>query len=128
MPSAYDNPLLPLITQIRNDRYTFPRHGPPAHAFSDDFEIISKQPVRRSLQHRYTLSINDALVGGLWQRVRARVQTGEVDAAIGHPGEDLGAVIGFGVGGEDGVAVVATRVGWVRAVERGGRPARRAKD
>ena len=128
MPSAHDDPFLPSIYQISNDRYAFPRHRPPAHAFSDDFEPIAKQPARGFLQHRYTSGINDALSGDLGQRVCAGVQAGKVDAAVWHAGEDLGAVVRFGIGREDGVAVRAARVRWVGTVERGGRPMRRAKD
>lgn len=116
MPGAYDDPLIPCTTQISNDGHALPRDRPPADALPHNFETMAEQSARRFLQHRYASAVNDALVGDLGQRVGARVQAGEVDAAVGHPGEDLGAVVGFGVGGEDGVAVVATRVGWVRAV------------
>lgn len=129
MPSAHNDTLLPLIAQISNDRHALPRHRPPADALPDDLEIVPEQLPRRPLQHRDTPAVDDALVGGPGQRVGARVQAGEVDAAVGHAGEELGAVVGLGVGGEDGVAVVAAaRVGWVRAVQGGGRPARRAED
>lgn len=128
MPRAHDDAFLPLPTQLRNDRHPPPRHRPPTHALPDDREIIAQQPARRLPQHGDAVGIDGALAGDRGQGVGARVEAGEVDAAVGHAGEDLGAVVGVGVGGEDGVAVGAARGGGVGAVEGGGRPVRRAED
>lgn len=56
-------------------------------------------------------------MGEFRQRISAGVQTGEVDAAVGQAGEDLRAVVCFGVGCENGVASVKTCVGGVGVVE-----------
>ena len=87
--------------------------------------------MRRLLQHRYTLRVDDALIRRLGQRVRARVQPGEVDAAVGHAGEDFGTVVQFGIGGEDGVAFLlflatTAHVQGIGGIEWRGRPVRRA--
>ena len=134
MPRAHNHPGSALLgLQLGKDGHPLPRHGPPAHPFPHDLKVPPDQLFRRPPEDPHARRVDGALVGDEGQRVRGGVEAGEVDAAVGQAGEDLGAVVGFGVGGEDGVAFLvaaaaARPVEGIRFVECGRRPVRRADD
>ena len=73
MPRANHDSLLPPALQISDNRHSTPRHRPPTDTHLQNLHVIPQQPLRRLVEHRNTLPINDTLIRNLGERIRTAV-------------------------------------------------------